>query len=60
MMQKYLETSTTYGLLAAVKHTITIFCNFVKIMLEKLTKVPRDEDVIDTGLASGVIMWVVW
>lgn len=25
-----------------------------------LTEVSRDEDVIDTGLASGVIMWVVW
>lgn len=25
-----------------------------------LTKVPRDEDVVDTALASGVIMWVVW
>lgn len=25
-----------------------------------LTKVSRDKDVIDTGLASGVIMWVVW
>lgn len=29
-------------------------------MLKMLTKVPRDEDVIDTALASGVIMWVVW
>lgn len=25
-----------------------------------LTKVPRDEDVIDTALTSGVIMGVVW
>lgn len=25
-----------------------------------LTKVPRDKDVIDTGLPYGVIMRVVW
>lgn len=39
---------------------VIIYCNSVKIMLEMLTKVPRDEDVIDTALTSGVIMGVVW
>lgn len=29
-------------------------------MLEMLTKVPRDEDIINTALTSGVIMGVVW
>lgn len=29
-------------------------------MAEILTKVSWDVDVVDTALASGVIMWVVW
>lgn len=29
-------------------------------MLKILTEVTRDKDVIDTALAFGVIVWVVW
>lgn len=36
-----------------------LFCNSLEIMLEMLTKVPRDKDVINTAVAFGVIMWVV-